>query len=130
MANDIMDKAKELLNTPDTTAEFDAADIEKNKWLSILSYLWILFFIPLLVAKDSRFARYHVNQGIVLAIGGIVTSVVASVLLLIPVIGVILGILFYIVDLAFLALTILGIYNVVQGKAKELPILGKFRILK
>ena len=34
------------------------------------------------------------------------------------------------VNIAFLVLLILGIVNAAQGMAKELPLIGKFRILK
>ncbi len=130
MANEFVDKVKELLNTPDTTAEYDAADIEQNKVMSLLSYLWLLFLVPLFLAKESKFARFHANQGIVLAVVGTVISLIGGLLAAIPVVGWIIGLPFYLVDLAVLALTILGIYNAVQGRAKELPLIGKYKILK
>ena len=130
MANEIMDKAKELLNTPDTTAEYDAADIEQNKVMALVSYIWILFLLPLFLAKESRFARYHANQGIVLAIAGTAIGLLLGIAAFIPVVNIIVGILGGLVELAVLALAVLGIYNVWQGKAKELPLIGKFKILK
>ena len=130
MANEIMDKAKELLNTPDTTAEYDAADIEQNKVMALLSYIWILFLVPLFMAKESRFARFHANQGIVLAIAGTALGIILGIAAFIPVVNIIVGILGGLVELAVLALAVLGIYNVWQGKAKELPLIGKFKILK
>lgn len=48
----------------------------------------------------------------------------------IPVVGWILGLLFWIVDAAIFVLVILGIVNAASGKAKDLPIIGKFRLLK
>ncbi|MEI8042594.1 MAG: DUF4339 domain-containing protein [Verrucomicrobiota bacterium] len=41
----------------------DPADVDKNKIFAVLAYLGILFLVPLLAAKESRFARYHTNQG-------------------------------------------------------------------
>ena len=130
MTNEIMDKAKELLNTPDTTAEYDAADIEQNKVMALLSYIWILFLLPLFLAKESRFAQYHANQGIVLAVAGTVIGLLLGIAAFIPVVNIIIGILGGLVELAVLALAVLGIYNTWQGKAKELPLIGKFKILK
>ena len=78
---DLSEKFNEFNNTADTTAEYDAQDIEKNKVMALLAY--IIFLIPLLAAKDSKFARFHTNQGLVLFLGGIIASVVA----VIPVIG-------------------------------------------
>ncbi len=118
---DLSEKFNELNNTADTTAEYDAQDIEKNKIMAVLAY--ILFFIPLLAAKDSKFARFHANQGLVLFLGGLISSVVA----VIPVIGWIIA---PIAGLAVTVLAVLGIINALNGKAKELPLIGKFRILK
>ena len=118
---DLSEKFNEFNNTADTTSEYDAQDIEKNKVMAVLAY--ILFFIPLLAAKDSKFARFHTNQGLVLFLGGIIASVVA----VIPVIGWIIA---PIVGLVITVLAVIGIINALNGKAKELPVIGKFKILK
>ena len=119
--NDFSEKVAALNDTADTTAEFDAADIEKNKIMAVLAY--ILFFIPLLAAKDSKFARFHTNQGLVLFISAIIASVVA----IIPVIGWIVA---PILGVAVTILSIIGIINALNGRAKELPVIGKFKVLK
>lgn len=118
---DLSEKFNELNNTADTTSEYDAQDIEKNKVMAVLAY--ILFFIPLLAAKDSKFARFHTNQGLVLFLGGIIASVVA----VIPVIGWIIA---PIAGLVITVLAVIGIINALNGRAKELPVIGKFKILK
>ncbi|MBQ7837427.1 MAG: hypothetical protein IJ395_02285 [Clostridia bacterium] len=118
---DLSEKFNEFNNTADTTSEYDAQDIEKNKVMAVLAY--ILFFIPLLAAKDSKFARFHANQGLVLFLGGIIASVVA----VIPVIGWIVA---PIAGLVITVLAIIGILNALNGRAKELPVIGKFKILK
>ncbi len=117
------DKVAALNNTPDTTAEFDSQDIEQNKVMALLSYLGLLFLVPLLAAKDSKFARFHANQGLVLFLAEIVLGVVN----VIPVLGCIVS---GIGSIAVLVLAILGIINAAQGKAKELPVIGKFKLLK
>lgn len=118
---DLSEKFNEFNNTADTTSEYDAQDIEKNKVMAVLAY--ILFFIPLLAAKDSKFARFHTNQGLVLFLGGIIASVVA----VIPVIGWIIA---PIAGLVITVLAVIGIINALNGRAKELPVIGKFNILK
>jgi uncharacterized membrane protein len=119
----IKEKAQELLNTADCTTEFDAADIETNKLLSILSYIGILWLIPLLVAPKSGFARFHVNQGLVLWIANILVGFLA----VIPILGWIAA---FVCGIISFILMILGIINAAQGIAKELPIIGKFKLLK
>ncbi|MBO4355948.1 MAG: DUF4870 domain-containing protein [Clostridia bacterium] len=119
-----------LNNTPDTTANYDPKDIEDNKVLALFSYIGLLFLIPLLAAKDSKYARFHVNQGIVLFIVDILIGVVSGVLGWIPILGILVGIVCGLAGICCLILAIIGIINAYNGKAKELPIIGKFRVLK
>ena len=118
---DFSAKVANLNNTKDTTDQFDKDDIEKNKAMGLLAY--ILFFIPLLAAKDSPFARYHANQGLVLFICGLISSLVW----IIPILGWIIA---PILSIVITVLAVIGIINALNGKAKELPIIGKFKILK
>lgn len=129
--DDLAAKAAALNNTPDTTAQFDPQDIEKNKLMAILAYLSWLVLIPIFAAKDSKFARFHVNQGLVLAIAEIAFGIVLNVL------GTILSPLWWLfslinglVSIVFLVFSILGIVNAANGRAKELPLIGSYRLLK
>lgn len=115
------EKFAKLNDTADTTSQYDPQDIEKNKVMALLAY--IIFLIPLLAAKDSPFARFHANQGLVLFIAAVLVSAVAAI----PIIGWILA---PIAAVAITIMSILGIVNAVGGKAKELPLIGKFKILK
>lgn len=117
-------------NTKDSTAEMDQNDVQNNKVMAILAYLSWLILIPLFAAKDSKFARFHCNQGIVLAIAEIVAWVVFGILSNIPYIGWLFSILNGLVSLVCLILAIIGIINAANGKAKELPFVGGFKILK
>ncbi len=123
-----------IFNTPDTTASYSAADVQNNKAMGILSYLGILVLIPILAAKESPFARYHANQGLVLLlceVGFSVASMILSVIFaFLGPLALLWTLVSWLVSLAFLALLILGIVNAAQGMAKELPLIGKFRILK
>ena len=122
-------------DTADTTNEFDPKDIKSNKGISVLAYLGLLFLVPLLAAKDSKFARFHTNQGIVLFVFSLAFEAVEKILL-----GVfswalnpfykVAELCFDLIGIAFIVLMIVGIVNVVNGKAKELPVIGKIRILK
>ena len=123
-----------IFNTPDTTASYSAADVQNNKAMGILSYLGILVLIPILAAKESPFARYHANQGLVLLlceVGFSVASMILSVIFaFLGPLALLWTLVSWLVSLAFLALLILGIVNAAQGLCKELPLIGKFRILK
>ena len=120
----------DFTNTNDTTSEYDEKDINDNKVMGVLSYIGILWLVPLLAAKDSKFARFHANQGLVLWLASIILSVASAVLAIIPIVGCVAAILLPVVGIGGFVLMILGIINAAQGKAKELPIIGKYRILK
>ena len=50
------DTISELGRTHDSSSSFDKKDIESNKIIALFSYIGILFIIPLIAAKDSRYA--------------------------------------------------------------------------
>ena len=109
-------------NQANTTEAFSSDDIEKNKTIAGLAYL--VFFLPLIAAPESSFGRFHANQGLLLLIVFMVGSIVFGA---IPLIGWILMPLF---NLALLAFGVMGLVNGLNGQAKELPLFGKFRIIK
>ena len=82
--------------------------MEGNKLLAAISYIGILFLVPLLAAKDDAFARYHANQGLVLFIANIAAAIAGFILGFIPVIGIIVA---WIIRIALFVLMILGIIN-------------------
>ncbi len=125
--NNMMD---ELKNVQDYTPEFDPRDVAANKAMGVFAYLGILVLIPLLGAKNSPYARFHANQGLSLAICEIVISMVLRVLGRIPYLGWIFSIIGSLVGIACLVLVIMGIVNGANGRAKELPIVGKLHILQ
>lgn len=126
-ATDFSKKIAELNNTADTTSEFDPSDINNNKVFAILAYFGILFVVPLLAAPQSKFARYHANQGCVLFILAFAWAIVTIILLFIPVLG---GIISALGSLVVIALFVIGIINAANGKAKELPVIGQFKLIK
>lgn len=119
------DNMNDFLNTEDLTGNFSPTDIDRNKGMGIAAY--IIFFLPLLAAKDSPYARFHANQGLVLLITSILVSIVDRILGLIPLIGWLISL---VLGLAVFALFILGIVNAAGGKAKRLPLIGTFDLIK
>jgi uncharacterized membrane protein len=89
----------------------------------ILCYFGLLLLIPLLVKKDSAFARFHSNQGLVLFIFNILVSVLANIPLLgiiVAIVGSVAGIIFW----------VMGLVNVLNGRAKTLPLIGGITLIK
>ncbi|HHT50002.1 MAG TPA: hypothetical protein GXZ78_00820 [Eubacteriaceae bacterium] len=117
-----MTDLKSTLNTQEKIPTFDNEDVEKNKVMAGLAY--IIFFLPLIACPESAFGRFHANQGLLLFIFGVVGTFVLG---FIPIIG---WILLPVLGLLTFAIGIMGLINGLNGKAKELPIIGKFRIIK
>ncbi len=120
---------EQVMNTTDLTSQYIPEDIAEGKLMSILSYLWVLFFLPLVVCPGSKFGRFHANQALVIFIVGIVFGVVGTVVGILG-ISIVTWIVTTVLGLVDLALVILGIYYAATGKAKELPLIGKIRIIK
>ena len=100
----------------------DQNDVQSNKVMAILAYFGILFLIPLFAAKESPFARYHANQGLVLVLFTFVCYILAWIPKLgwISYIGYLIGFVFFII----------GVINAAGGKMKPLPLIGKITLIK
>lgn len=133
--------AQKLGNTADSTADFAKEDIEQNKVMAILAYFGFLVIVPVIAAKNSPFAKFHANQGLVLFLSMIAwiiaDSIVSAILRAILWKGLglwsIYSLCTTVLDICYIGFTILaiiGIINVLNGRAKDLPLIGKFRILK
>lgn len=109
------------VNGADFTDQMDPNDIQQNKAMAILAYFGMLFLVPMLAAPNSRFARFHANQGLVLFILDIALSALAAFFSWVPFLGKIIGGSVTAVGLVF---TILGVVNAANGQAKELPLIG------
>jgi uncharacterized membrane protein len=108
-----------------------AADVEKNKVMGILAYLGILWLVPLLAAKDSPFAKYHCNQGLVLFLGAMCVWFCCLIITFIPFLNLIMILLWPVFGITCLVFAILGIINAANGVCKPLPLIGnRFTLIK
>jgi len=135
-----------VIEPPDADPEAEYGDpndpdVQTHKGLAILAY--IFFLIPLIAAPNSKYARYHANQGLLLFIL-LVISVVAVVILHLGVLivdhFVTIGILKFFFDCGFnllqfallagwVGLTIAGIINAANGLKKPLPVVGHWKLI-
>jgi uncharacterized membrane protein len=103
-----------------------STSVDNDKLLAASAY--ILFFVPMLVARESKFAMYHANQGFNLFLLAVAIWVVGMVLTVLT-----FGLAAPIVMLAnvlVLVLAVLGIVNALNGQQKPLPVIGNYKILK
>ncbi|MEK7181813.1 MAG: hypothetical protein AAB519_03530 [Patescibacteria group bacterium] len=83
-------------------------DVEDNKLVAALSYVSILFLVPLLAKKESPFCQFHAKQGLVLCVASFVFS-------FIPVIG-------WLANVGLLVVAIIAIIQTLSGKSWEIPV--------
>lgn len=123
--------SKIMTDVKDDTKSFKTKDIEEGKAMGILSYIGILALIPYLSEKNNKYVMYHAKQGmnlfIIELILGVALGFISTILWRLWFITNLIDTLF---GLAVLALSIIGIVNVCNGEAKELPVVNQFKIIK
>ena len=117
---DIEEKIDEF-SSGEETEEFAEDDIKNNKVMAVIAYLGIIVLIPIFCAKESRFARFHSNQGLILLISEVLCAILSNI----PVIRWFV----WIFELAIAVFIVIGILNAAKGKARRLPIIGSFDLL-
>jgi uncharacterized membrane protein len=103
-------------------------DVDNNKALAIVGYIFpILFFLPLVIesSKNSPFAKFHANQQLVLLITAFIVQFTGVI---IPFLG--WFVIFPLGMLFVLVCIIMGVINAAGGQMKKLPLIGGFAILK
>ena len=88
------------------------------------AYFGIFFFLPLAAMPNSKEAKFHANQGLVLFLFGTLLGALASTA------EVVLGGVFSVLNILYPLLMVYGAYNAFNGNMTELPVIGKIKILK
>ena len=111
------DEEKQRRDTAYYAREYksDAAD---NKWLAALCYLGPMFLLSWLLKPNSKFVRYHANQGLVLFL----CSIVINIFDFIP--------FMWVVNIFSVVCFFIGVFNALGGKRKPLPIIGDITLIK
>lgn len=137
-----VEKAKEVFtNVADETANYDQKEISDGKAMAILSYIGILALIPFFAEKNNKYVVYHAKQGMNLLITWAGYVVLAILLSLIKVKKVVWFVVvkvtpwwitlpLWLVGLFIGAMAIVGIVYAATGKAKELPLVNKVKVIK
>lgn len=118
----------------DHTADFDIRDVSGHKVIAMLVYLLgpVGIIMALLAATDSKYANFHVKQGMKLTVaeilGVLALAVAAFILWNIR----LRSLMFFLVAVALIGLVVLHLIafmQVCKGKAKDLYIVRKLRFL-
>jgi len=87
--------------------------------MAALSYVFVLFLIPLLFERESEYVQFHAKQGLVLFIVEVIFTILASVFFFIPLVGWVLYLFVFIMAMK-------GFVMALQGKKWEMPWLGGY----
>ena len=102
--------------------------------MNILAYIGILVLVPIFAAKNSKVARFSANQGLInlilAAAGSFTFGILSTIFSWLKPLEIIFSTLGYVWGAGCGVLAVLGIVNSARGIIKELPIIGKFKILK
>ena len=97
---------------------------EANKTMSILACIPIVGLILLFTEKNDKFVRY---MGAQFTIGGAV-SIAMSILVIIPVLGVIIGIIAWLYGMALFIMMIVAMVKASKGERFDVPVISKFAL--
>lgn len=128
---EIKDKAEEILkNVKDSSKKFDKKDIQENKAMACLSY--IIAPVPYFIETKSKWVRYHAIQGMNLFVVEVLLCLLVTIinsLIFWPFLFLktITKICLYVFMVIY---AIIGIINVCNEEAKELPLINKFKFIK
>lgn len=130
-AEDIKEKTEDILNDiKDSSKKFDKKDIKENKAMACLAY--VLPPIPYFIENKSKWVRYHSIQGMNLFIIFIILSLIVSIInsLLLFNFIYLKTILRTVLNVFGAIYSIVGIINVCNNEAKELPLINKLKLIK
>lgn len=117
---------------------------DREKVLGAISYIGPLFVVSYLMAENSKFIKFHANQGLVFFLAVIVVRFVLSAIMMavfIPsaivserygMFGMMgagvggVGLITMLVSLAIVVVGIMGVVKAAQGEQWEMPVIGKW----
>ena len=100
-----------------------------KKTTDIVAYLTWAGLLIAYVLGDRKQSRFHLNQALVLSLASTLTNVVLTLLGWIPLVGGPIRFAMAAVDLFCLVCWFIGIMAAAQGEEKEVPLLGKIKLL-
>ena len=94
-----------------------------KKVTGIVSYFTIVGWLVAYFAGDKEGAKFHLNQSLVVFLGSVISSIIACIPYIGWIISTVAGIFIFVC-------WILGLIAAIKEEEKELPLLGKIKILK
>jgi uncharacterized membrane protein len=94
-----------------------------KKITGIVAYITWIGLLVAFIAGDREGAKFHLNQALVIWLAAIVSNIIS----LIPVVGTLLSL---VCSVFLLVCVILGLVSAIKEEEKEVPLIGKIKILK
>lgn len=119
-----MNNLFQKFNDIDAQKEFSSQDLNKDLKLLFSSIPYIapiVFFLPILINKESAFCRFHANQQLAWLIVCVVLGIICSVLKFIPFIG---GLVNGILGIVVFIISVILFIGALQGYAIKIPFIG------
>lgn len=106
--------------SPPPVTEQGGGESSNRAIMIVLSYLWLLFLIPLLIDKDDAEVQWHAKHGLVLTVLEILIQVVLNVIVATG-IGCIFAIFIPLVFLGFAVIRLICIVKGLNGERFIVP---------
>jgi uncharacterized membrane protein len=101
------------------------SDKDESKLFAFLAaFLSIIgFVIALIVKRKDKYVMFYAKQSLVVFIAGAIFGIVSSILIFIPIIGMIIKVA---ANIIIFILWLLSWINALSGETKETPLVGKY----
>lgn len=140
-ADKTIETVEKIINTKNESTKFTTEEVLKYKTEAVISYIPFVSIYYLLTSKykKSNYLHFHINQGLSLTVCFIATLFISKILCsLFAVDGgygreFVPGIIEFICYILYVIVAFLvgfGILNTTNNQSKELPLIGKYRLLK
>ena len=91
-------------------------DVDMNRALAVVAYLWIFCLVPLVAKKSSPYAQFHAKQGVVLALAWFFLWIIG----IIPLLG---WLIFFFGSIVLMVVNLLAIIKAWHGEEWRIPYL-------
>ena len=102
-------------------------DAKTTSWVS---YITLIGWIVAYCAGDKEGAKFHLNQSLIIHIILLCLPVALFILAFIPFLGALLLLCSYVVYIFLFVVWIIGLVYAINQEEKEIPLIGKIKILK
>jgi uncharacterized membrane protein len=98
-----------------------------KKTTGIVAYITLIGWLIAFLAGDKEGAKFHLNQALVIMLSSIISGIISGIIGFIPIIGAIISL---VLGVFIFVCWIMGLVAACQGVEKEVPLIGKIKILK